>query len=308
MWVESLRGTKPTPPLPKLVPRTINNHDRGTGRVTSTLGHKYIDAVFACATLSVVEIAVLVFLAHKANDSDRVVRGREVLAGESWPGYEAIELASGCSVRSIRRAIKRAAALGILEAIEVGYQGRTSKTYILYLDRLRELAGVGGEAAKPEIEHRDRVGREPGGVGEEAAGVGREPTKLELTPSKLQSSIAECNSASELAALLFSLLDEPAASFNTAQWAADLDSLPRSVRNSYEFIRTVMLWAYKTGPSVIYWQTRTHNMTNFVKHFSTLTEQMERAEATAKKRTARVAKKQDSGKGKKEFQKETIEL
>jgi len=272
------------------------------------LGHKYIDAVFACATLSVVEIAVLVFLAHKANDSDRVVRGREVLAGESWPGYEAIELASGCSVRSIRRAIKRAAALGILETIEVGYQGRTSKTYILYLDRLRELAGVGGEAAKPEIEHRDRVGREPGGVGEEAAGVGREPTKLELTPSKLQSSIAECNSASELAALLFSLLDEPAASFNTAQWAADLDSLPRSVRNSYEFIRTVMLWAYKTGPSVIYWQTRTHNMTNFVKHFSTLTEQMERAEATAKKRTARVAKKQDSGKGKKEFQKETIEL
>jgi hypothetical protein len=69
-----------------------------------------------------------------------------------------------------------------------------------------------------------------------------------------------------------------------------------------------MLWAYKTGPSVTYWQPRTHNMKNFVKHFSTLTEQMERAEATAKKRATRAAKKPASGKGKKEFQKETIEL
>lgn len=90
-----------------------------------------------------------------------------------------------------------------------------------------------------------------------------------------------------LAIKLRELLDQPAG-YDINIWSTDLESLTR--RHNSEFISYVWDWAYQTGPpaTVKFWQGRTFNAKNAVKHFESQADQMEKAQAAAKKRASRV--------------------
>jgi hypothetical protein len=90
-----------------------------------------------------------------------------------------------------------------------------------------------------------------------------------------------------LASMLRDLLYEPAR-FDRNTWAADLEPLAR--HQNAEFIEYVWEWAYQKEPqaTVKFWQARTFNAKNAVKHFESQSDQMEKAQAAAKKRASRV--------------------
>jgi hypothetical protein len=90
-----------------------------------------------------------------------------------------------------------------------------------------------------------------------------------------------------LAITLCQLLDQPAG-YDVNIWSADLEPLAR--RQNADFISYIWKWAYKTGPqaTVKFWQARTFNAKNAVKHFESQADQMEKGEAAAKKRASRA--------------------
>jgi len=90
-----------------------------------------------------------------------------------------------------------------------------------------------------------------------------------------------------LAVTLCELLDQPAG-YDIGIWSADLEPLAR--HQNAEFITYVWQWAYRNASpeTVKFWQGRTFNAKNAVKHFESQSDQMEKAQAAAKKRASRV--------------------